>query len=342
MRTRTISLVAVGCLALGTAGCSSSAGGSGSAGSGSPAGSPSASGSAASASSSATAAGASATPASGTVGDISQGVSPDPAAVKLLPASVKSKGTISVAMELNYPPTSFLSEDNKPEGINVDIARLIAAKLGLKLEIKNVSFDTIIPGLTGGRYDFTATDMSATPERLKVLDMINYWTAGSSLATKAGNPQKLDINTDSICGKQIAVMPGTTQQQKYLPALSKKCTDAGKPAAKPVVLPNVNGALTQLSSGRVDGIFYDTSSLAYAVQQHSTAFALAGEQYDKPASFGTDVVAIALKKDSPLTKALQKAMQSVMDGPLYKKALNNWGLGAGAIKTASIATAQAG
>lgn len=321
MNTRAVSLLAVACLALGTAACSSSGGGSGSTGSGDP-----------------KAAGSSSTSAKGTVGDISKGVKPDPAAVKLLPASVKSKGTISVAMDLQYPPTSFLSPDNKPEGYNVDIARLIAAKLGLKLDIKNVSFDTIVPGLAGGRYDFTATDMSASPDRLKVLDMINYWTDGSSLGTKAGNPEHLDINTDSICGKKIAVMTGTTQQQTYLPALSKKCSADGKPAVKAVVLPNVNGALTQLASGRIDGIFYDTPSLAYAVQQHGATFSVSPNQYNKPAALGTDLVAIGLKKHSPLTKAVQQAMQSVMDGPLYKKALNNWGLGGGAISKASIAT----
>lgn len=323
MKTRALSLLAVACLALGTSACSSSGGGSDSTGTGN---------------SSDNAAG---TTASGTVGNIAQGVKPDPAAVKLLPASAKKKGTISVAMDLQYPPTSFLSTSNQPEGYNVDIARLVAATLGLKLQIKNVSFDTIIPGLTGGRYDFTATDMTASSDRLKVLDMINYWTDGTSLATKAGNPEHLNINNSSICGKKIAVMTGTSQQQTYLPALSKKCTADGKKAAKAVVLPNVNGALTQLASGRIDGIFYDTPSLAYAVQQHGTTFEVGAEQYAKPASLGTDLVAIGLKKNSPLTKAVQAAMQSVMNGPLYKKSLDNWGLGAGAIKTASIATPAA-
>lgn len=325
MKTRALPLLAVACLALATSACSSSSGGSGS------------SSSAGSTASGATSSGA-AVSAAGTVGNIASGVSADPAAVKLLPASVKSKGSITVAMDLQYPPTSFLSTSNQPEGYNVDIARLIAAKLGLKLEIKNVSFDTIIPGLTGGRYDFTATDMSATPERLKVLDMINYWTDGNSLASKAGNPEHLNINTSSICGKKIAVMTGTTQQQTYLPALSKKCTSEGKSAAQAVVLPNVNAALTQLASGRVDGIFYDTPSLAYAVQQHGTTFEVGNEQYKKPGSSDPDLVALGLKKDSPLTKAVQQAMQSIIDGPLYKKALNDWGLGGGAIKTASIAT----
>lgn len=268
--------------------------------------------------------------------DIAAGVQPDPAAVKLLPDSIKNKGTISVAMELAYPPTSFLNPANEPVGFNVDFSRLIAAKLGLKLDIQNVQFSTIIPGLTGGRYDFTATNMSKTPARIKVLDMITYWNDGSSLGVKAGNPEKLDINDTSTCGKPIAVMPGTTQQETYLPLISKKCTDSGLPAVKAVVLPDVNQSLSQLASGRIDGIFYDTPSLAYAKQQNDKAFSVAGSQYVKPASLGNTLVAIALTKNSPLTPAIQAAIQSILAAPEYKEALKTWGLELGAITDAKL------
>ncbi|WP_156094452.1 transporter substrate-binding domain-containing protein, partial [Lentzea aerocolonigenes] len=122
--------------------------------------------------------------------DISVGVQPDPAVVKLLPEAVKAKGTLSVPMDLSAPPTTFMATDNKtPIGFNPDMARLIAAKLGVKLQIQNVKFDTIIPGLQGGRFDFTASTMGATAERLKVLDMVNYFQTGTGVAVPKSNPQ---------------------------------------------------------------------------------------------------------------------------------------------------------
>jgi len=103
--------------------------------------------------------------------DISEGVQPDAAAVALLPKAIKDKGELTVAMDLSSPPMTFLAEDNTtPIGVNPDLARLVAKKLGLKLKFENTAFDTIIPGIDGGRYDFTATTMSATAERLKVLE----------------------------------------------------------------------------------------------------------------------------------------------------------------------------
>jgi polar amino acid transport system substrate-binding protein len=265
--------------------------------------------------------------------DISEGVQPDPAAVALLPQSYKDKGELTVAMDLHYPPTTFLADDNTtPIGLNPDIARLVAKKLGLKLKFENTEFDTIIPGIDGGRYDFTATTMSPSPERLKVLDMIDYFSDGDSIAVSAGNPLK--ISNDDMCGKRIAVTQGSNAQLTHLPNVSAwTCTSKGKPAINAVVLPNVQDALTQLASKRVDGVFYDTPSLVWADKQQPNTFTVLSPQVD---THTADTVAVGLKKGSPLTPALQKALQSVLDSPEYKKSLATWGLESGAITEAKL------
>ena len=264
--------------------------------------------------------------------DISEGVQPDPKAVSLLPQSYKDRGELTVAMDLHFPPTTFLAEDNQTAiGLNPDIARLIAKKLGLKLNFADTKFDTIIPGLDGGRYDFTATTMSKTEDRLKVLDMIDYFKAGNSVAVPAGNPQNLTVET--LCGKNIAVTQGSTGQLLRLPALSEQtCTSKGQPAINPVTLPNIQEALTQLHSKRIDGILYDTTSLGWAAKQQPDSFTVIGR-----VNVGSsDVTAIGLKKNSPLTPALQAAVQSVLDSPEYKESLETWGLESGAITEAKL------
>ncbi|MBP2267799.1 polar amino acid transport system substrate-binding protein [Pseudarthrobacter sp. PvP004] len=264
--------------------------------------------------------------------DISEGVQPDSAAVALLPQSIKDKGELTVAMDLHYPPTTFLAEDNTtPIGLNPDIARLIAKKLDLKLKFVDTKFDTIVPGLDGGRFDFTATTMSKTEERLKVLDMIDYFKAGNSVAVAAGNPLKLTVET--LCGKNIAVTQGSTGQLKRLPALNEQtCTSKGQPAINAVTLPNIQDALTQLHSKRIDGILYDTTSLGWAEKQQPGSFTMLGR-----VNVGSsDLTAIGLKKGSPLTPAFQAAIQSVLQTPEYKESLENWGLDSGAITDAKL------
>jgi polar amino acid transport system substrate-binding protein len=265
--------------------------------------------------------------------DISEGVKPDEAAVALLPQSYKDKGELTVAMDLSSPPTTFLAEDNvTPIGVNPDIARLVAKKLGLKLKFMNTAFDTIIPGIDAGRYDFTATTMSATPERLKVLDMIDYLKGGSAVMVAAGNP--LNLTNDTLCGKNIAVTKGSTQQLKHLPNVSEwTCTSQGKPPINGVTLPNVQEALTQLHSKRVDGVFYDAGALAWAQIQQPKIFTVLEPRMDTRTNTN---VAVGLKKGSPLTPALQKALQSVLESPEYKKSLEYWGLAESALTEAKI------
>lgn len=271
----------------------------------------------------------------GSFADIAAKVEPDAAAIDLLPADIKEAGVITMAADLHYPPTSFLAEDNRtPIGYNVDIATLLGKKLGLEVEVKNVIWDSVIPGIASGRYDFTATNMAPTPERLEVLDMITYWEAGSSLIVQKDNPVNLSLADESTCGKKIAVMTGSTQQEEYVPQIDQTCQEAGLESLDTVVLPNVQGALTQLASKRIDGIFSDTSQLAWAAQQQPQAFELLTPQYQK--TEGDDIVALGLAKSSPLTEALHAAMQSLMDSPAYQETLDRWNLGAGALPTSEI------
>jgi polar amino acid transport system substrate-binding protein len=266
--------------------------------------------------------------------DISVGVKPDAKAVKLLPAAVKAKGTLSVAMDLTSPPTTFMASDNKtPIGFNPDMSRLIAAKLGLKLQFSNIKFDTIITGLQAGRYDFTASTMGATTDRLAVLDMVDYFKAGTGVSVPYGNPQGLSTHT--LCGHRVGVQSGSTAELQWLPQLSKQdCTSKGKPGIKAVTLPSVNDALTQLVSKRIDAVMYDFTGLQWAATQQPKTFEVL-----KPL-VATKTVTVALKKDSALTPAVQAAIQSIIDSPKYAQALGRWGFQDLGIKSAAMAVPQ--
>ncbi len=165
--------------------------------------------------------------------------------------------------------------------------------------------------------------MSATPDRLKVLDMIDYLKGGSSVAVVAGNP--LNLTNDTLCGKNIAAAKGSTQQLVHLPnVLEWTCTSQDKPAISGITPPNVQEALTQLHSKRVDGVFYDAGALSWAHIQQPKAFTVLEPRMETRTNTN---LAIGLKKGLPLTRALQKAIQSVLEIPEYKKSLDCWGLG---------------
>jgi polar amino acid transport system substrate-binding protein len=258
--------------------------------------------------------------ASSQTDDISVNVAVDENASALVPQSVKDKGTLTVAMELKSPPTTFLAEDgHTPIGFNPDMVRLIAKKLGLQLEIVDVGFDTIIPGLQGNRYDMTATTMAPTAERVAVVDMIDYFRTGGSVAVAKGNPDGFAV--DNLCGREVVVTKGSIQATKRLPEISKsQCEDQGKPAITGIILPTIQDAMTQLASGRIKAIYYDTPALGWAATQQPDRFEVLTPQVNE------SVVAVALPKGSELTPAVQAAIQSIMASPEYEVALGRWGL----------------
>jgi polar amino acid transport system substrate-binding protein len=83
----------------------------------------------------------------------------------------------------------------------------------------------------------------------------------------------------------------------------------------------------------VDGVFEDAGALAWAQVQQPNLFAVLEPRMDTRTNTN---VAVGLKKGSPLTPALQTALQSILESPEYKKSLDYWGLSESAITKAAI------
>ncbi len=251
----------------------------------------------------------------------------DPQAIALLPADVKQRGTISVAMDMSSPPNHFVDKDGKTiVGVDVDVAKLLGASLGLKVSIVGVNFDAIIPGMAGKKYDLAIAQMSPTVEREKVLDFVDYFKSGTAVAAAEGNPMK--ITMDTMCGHKIAVMKGSFQESTRIPEYSDKCVAAGKPALMPSSFPDQQATVLALTSGRVDGIMQDSPTLSYAKKQ-GAAIEIVGVAH-------TSAVGIGIPKDSGMLKPIHTAMETLIKSPEYKQALDKWGVGDGAVTEAKI------
>lgn len=242
-------------------------------------------------------------------------------AVDLLPEDVAASGELKAVMNVASAPMQFYAEDNATIiGVNADISRLLGRVLGLEAIVENVQFDGIIPALQAGRYDVAVATMSITPERLEVLDMINYSTAGSSILVQIDNP--LGISLETICGRKIAVQQGSIQESKRLPeATQELCLDKGLEAPEAIVLPSEQDSLTQLSSGRVDAVWADAPVLGYAAAQQPDKFEIAQENVN-----GTTPVGIAADGGSALSPALVAAVEHMVTLPEYADLLEQWGV----------------
>jgi polar amino acid transport system substrate-binding protein len=254
-------------------------------------------------------------------------VSVSAAAIAKLPADFKSKGKIVVALTEQTPPSGFVGPDGKTiVGVDADLAALLSQKLGMPLEVQGTSFDQIIPGIEAGKYDMTIAAMSPTAAREKVLDFVDYFRTGSNVAVPPGNPKNLTL--DNLCGQKIAVLKGSVQEGKIVPGLSKKCTDAGKPAIETSSFPDQQSTILALTSGRVDGVVQSAPPIAWAKKQ--------GAAIDMAKQDAYTNVALGVKKGDGLAEVMSIAVQEIMDSPSYMQMLKKWGVSDNAIKEAKI------
>ncbi|WP_206784372.1 ABC transporter substrate-binding protein [Amycolatopsis sp. MtRt-6] len=253
-------------------------------------------------------------------------VAKDDALAAMVPADVKADGKIVVGQDQSYPPNEFV-DNGKPAGFDVDLGTAIGQVLGVQMDFQNAAFDGIIPGIGAKKYELAMSSFSITAERLQTVDMISYYSAGTSLAVLKGNPDGLKI--DDLCGKKIAVQKGTTQVED-LDKKNAACTGAGKPAIDITQLQAQTDVNLALTAKRVQGELADSPVIDYAVKQTNGQLESVGAPYDT-APYG-----IVLPKNSgDYGKAVQGAIQKLIDSGEYKKILDKWGLNAAGAVTKS-------
>lgn len=261
---------------------------------------------------------------SGSTASTSASAGTDPKS--LVPAAVKSKGTLIVAADASYAPNEYFDTDGKTIiGMDADLAKAIGGELGLSITLQNVTFDSIIPGMAAGKYDLGMSSFTDTKAREATVDFVTYFTAGSSLMVKTGNPEGLKPNDLSLCGKTIAVEKGTVQESTDVPADTTMCKAANKAAVTGLSFDDQNGANLALSSGRADGVLADSPVAAYAAKQSDGKFVISGQPY------GTAPYGIAVPKGNGMAAAVLAAVKALMANGTYTQILTKWGIQDGAI-----------
>jgi polar amino acid transport system substrate-binding protein len=252
----------------------------------------------------------------------------DAAAAAKVPAAIASKGTLTIGTDATYSPMEFIAPDGRTiQGMDVDLAKALGTVLGLKTKVVNATFDAIIPGLQGKKYDLAMSSMTDTKEREKVVDFVTYFSAGTSFFTKAQNGPAV-AKLGDLCGEKVAVQKGTTQSDDAT-AQDKKCRAAGEDGVTVLVLPDQGAANLALSSGRATVSMADSPVAAYQVKQSKGQFKLG-------ASYGSAPYGIAIPKQSGLEDAMLAAVKALMKGGAYADILDKWGVANGALDAPAI------
>jgi polar amino acid transport system substrate-binding protein len=207
-------------------------------------------------------------------------------------ADVKKAGKLTVATSPDFPPFEFLGENGEVTGIEMDILALVCAELGVELEINQMDFDSVLPGIQAGKYDMGVSGISVTPEREKnVLFTDPYCLAAQAIVVLKDSP--IQTKAD-LTGKKIAVQTGTTAESYCM----ENSYDISAFAAN-------NDAQSALLTGKVDAWVIDDLTAADMVKAYNEANgeqlvilseALTTEPYAFAFAFGSETLVEEINK----------------------------------------------
>ncbi|SDB40035.1 ABC transporter substrate-binding protein [Pseudomonas sp. NFACC13-1] len=247
-----------------------------------------------------------------------------------LPASIKAKGEIVVAIMPNYPPMDFKDPaTNTLTGFDYDLGNALAERLGVKIKWQETGFEQMINALTTDRVDMVLSGMTDTAERQASVTFIDYFTSGPQFYTLQKNKDTNEIL--DLCGKKVGTSRRTTFPTEIAEWSKANCEAAGKPGINVVGTEGSADARAQLRQSRIDAAMQGSETLPYLKTQEKDMYKTVGLPISKQYT-GMGVS----KKKPELSEAVKVALQSMIDDGSYQAILKKWDLELGALKTATI------
>lgn len=272
----------------------------------------------------------SSTASTSTQGYDTSGIQKDDTIAAMLSSDDLSDGSLDIGASTDYAPAEFLSSSGKAIGYDVDLTTAIGKVLGVPSTTHTAEFDSIIAAM-GSKYDLGVSSFTITTEREQSVDMISYINVGSSFDVQAGNPKGIDTSDHlKLCGLAVGVQVGTSQEDT-MKQDAEKCSAAGEATLQVRSYNTQSEASTALAGGTIDAMYADSTVAGYAVEQTGGQLETVGEVEDALPQ------GILVSKDDPtLTKAVQAAVQKLMDDGTWQKILEAWGIEDGALDKAEI------
>jgi cystine transport system substrate-binding protein len=224
--------------------------------------------------------------------------------------TAKARGTLRIALEGTYPPFNFKDpKTGQLTGYDVDVARLVTAKLGLKPEFVTTEWTSILAGLGAGKYDVIISQVNITPKREQAFDFSQPYTYSTPQLIVRRNERISYTRLDDLKGKKVGVGQGSIFEQQA------KAAGGIEVKSYPAAPEN----LQDLAFGRIDAALNDSLMVGYLLKSSQLPIR-AGARVGAVERTG-----VAFQKGNPkLHAAIDKALEAVRADGSLKAASVKW------------------
>ncbi|TWD54672.1 amino acid ABC transporter substrate-binding protein (PAAT family) [Arthrobacter sp. AG367] len=246
----------------------------------------------------------------------------DAALAAKVPGLIGRDGKLTVATTAGSIPLSFHATDDKtPIGSELDIAQLVADKLGLELDVQVTSWENWPLKTQSGDFEAVFSNVGVNKDRVKLFDFASYRAA--YMGFEAKKSATYDIKgADDISGLKISVGSGTNQE-KILLAWNKELEGKGKAPATLQYYSSDADTILALSSGRTDLNIAPYPSTVYRENTRDDLKVVGKVNAGWPSE---TLVAATTLRGNGLAPVISEALNSVIKDGSYGKVLERWGL----------------
>ena len=157
---------------------------------------------------------------------------------------IKDRGSLRVGMVLQFAPQMYIDDDGNPAGYDVDLMQLLADDLGVELDISDLEFEAMIPGLLARQFDLASVGLVGRPARLEQL-----WFTCPYVPYR----QVVVVNNDSGIGSIAELDSSDVTMTALTGSTASSLTETRFPNAELIQLDQAP-AFLEVASGRADAI----------------------------------------------------------------------------------------
>jgi lysine-arginine-ornithine-binding protein len=235
-------------------------------------------------------------------------------AMSAMPASARERSDVRIGVSVDYPPFTFMDENNRFQGFEIDIANALCTQMKVTCEFVKQDWGDIIPALLANRFDAIVASLSITEERKKKVDFTHryYQSPGSFATRKAANLR--DTSPAAMKGRLV----GAQEHTIHANYLEKVYAPAG---AKVKLYASQQEAQLELARGRLDAMLADKIGIFEWVgkTEQGQCCTLTGEDLSDEVYVGEGVGIAVRKEDSDLKERFNLAIDAILADGTYKK-----------------------
>lgn len=219
-------------------------------------------------------------------------------------SEIQAKGTATIALSGEYPPFSMPDENGEMIGMDADVGRELARRLGVEPILQQAEFSSIVGGIQSGAFDFSVASHSITPERQKAVTFsdVPYYYGGGQMFIHE-DVDYASVEEMAADNAAVAVDLGGTNQQ-YLESIDYPQVDTYS---------GVQDSLLAIASGRAAGIFTNPVVGFQAIDAGQPLKAMPGLIFEENA------YVLMAKSSTELEAAVNQALRDMLeDGTLLE------------------------